>query len=154
MAFDDLPMTATLHGRALCDDTWQVSQLEIDTLHSSPDTRPTEPQPSLVGAWARPRRVGITSLMAMLTKRRLVAQRDWGFSACQCAFPPLMMLLAVLLLSGIDFHGYSKPILLTPDAAMPLRYARPVSLLATPNVSAAQPSINNKAYRTGNTCYI
>ena len=41
------------------------------------------------------------ALSGMLAKKRINAQRDWGFSSCQCLFPPLMMLFAILLLNDI-----------------------------------------------------
>lgn len=81
----------------------------------------------------RPHGTATGALVGMLTKKALVARRDWGFTGCQCLFPPLSMLLAILLLTGINFNPSHPPLTLVAEVAMPDRYGGSVPLLTTPN---------------------
>ena len=93
---------------------------------------------------SRVRGTPLGALSGMLAKKRINAQRDWGFSSCQCLFPPLMMLFAILLLNDIRLDlTLGPPITLLPDEAMPLKYARPVPLVAFANTSDARIAATN-----------
>lgn len=62
----------------------------------------------------------------MMAKKRIVARRDWGFTLCQCLFAPIMMLLAIALLAGINFNRVLPPLPLLPEGALPYKYGNPV----------------------------
>ena len=97
----------------------QVNQLVLDTApRDTTQAEGTSDLRLLTDSGVLP----LGALSGMLAKKRINAQRDWGFSSCQCLFPPLMMLFAILLLNDIRLDlTIGPPIALIPEEAMPLK---------------------------------